>query len=383
MKGSIVQKRGNKDSLYIVVDAGPDPITRKRRQKWQTIKRAPNERDAALRKRAEVELRKLLTKRDEGQEIAPENLTVSELADRWLREYVRPRLGPRTIESYEQLLRNHALPVIGNRPLRNLRPLDVQSIYTRIREKGRSGTTALHCHRVLREALQWAVKMELVGRNVADAVDAPRASTIEARKVSLEELGAILDSADRERAPYGLLVQIAVHTGVRLGEALGLRWDDINLPTRRLHVRQTLGTDGGFREPKTKRSKRTIHFDAELAALIDAHRKVQRAHYLANGLRPDPDLVFANEQGLSLDHSRVDRAWKAITKRAGVSGVRFHDLRHAHATYLLDAGVALTVVSERLGHSQTSTTLNIYAHSLPGADQVAANAIGAALRSGG
>jgi integrase len=377
-KGTIVKKKG-RASFYVVVDANPDPETGRRRQQWHPVKRNSGETERQHRDRAEAELRRLLGKLDDGIDIAPERLSVAEYLDRWLADYAKPNLGGRTYESYESILRNHVKPVIGKIQLQALRPLDVQRIYGRMRELGLSGTSALHCHRVLREALHHAVKWDLIGRNVADAVNAPRSTTGEARIATKEELAKIVEAADG--TPFSALIRLTLWTGMRLGEVLGLRWQDIDMGNRRLQVKQTYGQDGVIRQPTTKASRRAIALDTSVVEALDAHRKAQVEHRLSVGRAYDSeaDLVFADPLGKPTSQHSLDRAWKHIRKAAGAPDLRFHDLRHAYASHSLAAGVPLHTIQARLGHAQASTTLNIYGHALPGADDVAAGAISQVL----
>jgi integrase len=375
--GSILQR--SPDSLTIIVDDRPDPMTRKRRRRWITIRRLPGETDRQLWKRTEKERAKLLVKRDEGEaDLVPTRLTVAEYLDRWLDDYARPKLGERTVMSYETTLRLHVIPQVGHLQLTALKPLHVQAIYASMRAKGLSGTTCLHTHRVLREALKWAVRWELAPRNPADSVDAPRSTTKPARTSSLEELARLLKAADE--TPLGVLVRLAVHTGMRLGEVLGLRWQDVDLENQCLRIELTFGADGRFRKPKTESSRRTISLDDEIAEDLAAHRRAQLEHRLSLGPDyEDNDLVFADPLGRPRSQHSVDRAWNHIRKVAGVPDMRIHDLRHAMASVALSEGINIAVVSKRLGHANVSTTLDIYRHVMPGEDKEAARTLARVL----
>jgi integrase len=233
-------------------------------------------------------------------------------------------------------------------------------------------------HRVLREALQWAVRWELIPSNVADRVSPPTSSTEQARTYSVEQIAGVLAEADA--TPYGVLSRLAFHTGMRLGEILGLRWEDVDLESRRLRVEQTYGTDNVFRRPKTPKSRRTISLDEEIVRLLFDHKQHQIEHRQAIGTAyEESGLVFADSLGRPIPQYRVDYHWKQIRTRAGVPQMRFHDLRHAMASIALRRHVDIAVVSRRLGHSNVSTTLNVYRHLLPGEDEEAARVLADAL----
>jgi integrase len=366
-KGSIVSKRGNPDSLYVVID--DEPVNGKRRQSWTTVKRVPGQTDKQFREAAERKLRELLTARDRGESLASDRLTVAEVFKRWEEAHFTSKgLSTRTVNGYKSIFRTHVEPAIGTKTLKELKPADVQALYAGMYAKGRSGTTVLHVHRVLSEALKWAVRSELAQRNVCDRVDAPKAVRRDLRIASDDDLARVIDAADR--TPIATLVRLTIWTGLRLGEALGLRWIDI--AGNRLSVAQALGTDNEFRVPKTKLSRRTITLAPELVAILDEHRKAQRERYLADGIRPELDLVFTNEIGKPFTQNAAEKHWRDVRKSAGVPDLRFHDLRHAHASHLLAANVPVVDVQVRLGHARASTTLDFYAHSLPGGDEAAA-----------
>lgn len=376
-RGSIQEKTGRPNHRYAVITLPTGERV------WHPVKRLAGESDTKLVQRAERVLSKLLEKSDKGIDIAPERITVEGLIERWLRDVVS-KLEPRTRSSYEQLLRKHVIPVIGTKHLHTLRPLDVQAVYNGMSDKGLSGTSQLHCHRVLRKCLQWAYKLEIGGvtRNVADVVDAPRSDTAEKPRTSADELARIL-AASKEEPTYGVVVELAAYTGLRLGELIGLRWSDVDTEARTLTVNESRGTDGGYRKPKTERSQRTIALAPDAVAVLEAHRKVQLEGYLANGIRPERDAVFTRADGDALRHDQVGRAWKRITRRAKVNmpdGTGIHSLRHAHASALLAAGIPVNTVSARLGHSQASTTLNIYGHGRDGADAEAAETMARIIR---
>jgi integrase len=176
------------------------------------------------------------------------------------------------------------------------------------------------------------------------------------------------------------MIRLTLWTGMRLGEVLGLRWNDIDLKKGTLRITQTYGNDNKFRAPKTDRSRRVLSIDDAIVDVLTEHKRQQDEHYEQTGLTGRLDLVFADPLGDPTPQSRVNYAWSSIRKEAKVvAGMRFHDLRHAFATLALASGVDVAVVSKRLGHSTPSTTLNVYRHVMPSEDRAAADVMSRVL----
>jgi integrase len=365
MQGHI--RRRAKGSWTVVVDLGRHPQSAKRRQLWRSVK--------GTKRDAEALLVHLLHQRETGVDAPPGRLTVAEYLQQWLDAYVRPNTAPKTLRRYEQLIRVHLAPALGSIQLTKLRPLHIQEAYTNVVRSGRSARTALHCHRVLREALQHAVKWQLLGRNPADAVDSPRPERHEIPAVTPEAVQKLLAAA--EQTSYGAMIHTAVATGLRLGELTGLRWQDIDLAGGVLSVRQTcqwLSREGFlYRQPKSYRSARPVALSPSTINRLRQHRRAQLEERLSVGpAYLDSDLVFADAVGGPCHPSTLRKAWLGITACAGMSGFRFHDLRHAHASLLLRQGVHPKIVSERLGHSTVGITLDVYSHVTPNLQAAAA-----------
>ena len=374
MPGSIV-KRG-KNSWSVILDLGRDPVTGKRRQLWRSVK--------GPKRDAQVVLTQLLHQRDTGVDAPPGKTTVGEFLQLWLQTYAAPNTAPKTYERYEQLMRVHVVPLLGNIPLSKLRPLHIQGVYQRVREMGRSARTALHCHRVLKQALGHALKWQLLARNPAEAVDPPRPERHEMPSFTSDEVRRLLSAADQ--TPHGPLVYVAVMTGLRMGELLGLRWRDVDLDAGRISVRQTcqwLPKRGFiFRQPKTYRSARPVSVADRVVERLRQQRMRQAEERLAAGSAYDNnDLVFANAVGKPIHPNRLREAWARIGVQAGLR-LRFHDLRHIHASLLLQQGVHPKVVSERLGHSTVAVTLDIYSHVVPSLQVEAASQLEELLANG-
>jgi len=226
--------------------------------------------------------------------------------------------------------------------------------------------------------------MGLLGRNVAEAVDPPRVERTSWETLAPEDVSKFLEAA--ERTPYYELFNTALYTGMRLGELLGLRWCDVDLDTASLSVVQALYKRSGvckMIEPKSSHSRRRIALSPSLALLLRQYKVDQQALriYLGEPLA-DSALVFSHPDGKPLDPGVVSHTFAKVLKKAGLPHIRFHDLRHTHATLLLKAGVHAKIVSERLGHANISITLDTYSHVLPGLQERAAEQFDEMLEPG-
>jgi integrase len=312
---------------------------------------------------AEREMARMIAERDRGVDLRPERLTVTELASRWL-DSKRPNLAASTSLSYEILLRLHVIPVIGNVRLRDLKPLHIEAVKSKVTESGGSQKLALNVFRVLNAVLKQGVRWQLLAVNPCTAVDAPRPRRFNAHVPTPEELDRLFVAADATQ--YGALVRLAALSGARQGEVLRLRWRDVDWQERRLSIPGT----------KTTASVRLVDLGSETIALLSRWRTAEREKRLKLGpgatCGSDDAPIFTNFVGGPVDAGGLKRTWRRVVRDADVGHVRFHDLRHASATYLLRAGVPVPIVSERLGHSRTSTTTDIYGHVMPGMGREAA-----------
>jgi len=372
MRGHI-RKRGKK-SWSIVVDVGRDSETGKRKQRWHTIR--------GTKRDAERALQEMLVALEKGTYVKPTQLTVGEWLKQWYDTYVRMHTTPRTQESYRSIITHHLVPALGAIPLVHLQPQQLQSYYMRAvsegRADGRGGLSArsvLYHHRILSEALKHAVKMGVASRNVAEVVDPPKPCRVKLNILGPEDVARFLDAA-RETLYY-VVYCVLLYTGLRRGEALALKWKNVDLLGAELHVVESafkLG-DGTYvvKDPKTPHSCRAVALPPSLAVLLREHRKDQAALRVQLG-KPltDNDFVFEDGEGKPLDPNAVTRTFIKLIRRAGLPRMRLHDLRHTHATLMLKAGVHPKVVSERLGHAGVSITLDIYSHVLPGMQEAAA-----------
>lgn len=321
---------------------------------------------AKTQREAQEKLRAALIEAD--QNIAPirERITVGRFLDEWLATSVSARCRPRTIASYSETVQQYVVPSIGRYQLAKLGPEHVARMLSDLRARGTlSPTTMRYAHTVLRIALGRALKAGQVSRNVATLVDPPARNHYEMHPLTADQVVTFLSSAEpgQARAIY----VTAIGTGLRQGELLGLRWSDVDLTSGILAVRHTL--EIGTRvlaEPKTDRARRTLRLPSSVLEGLRDHRRRQAEGRIAAGSTwIDSDLVFTTRQGRPLSARNVLRTLHHDLERAGLPRQRFHDLRHAYATLLLERGEELGVISRTLGHSQISTTADVYAHLTP------------------
>ena len=298
--------------------------------------------------------------------------------ERWLNDSVRGGVQSSTYESYRCQVKRHVIPAIGRTKLKKLTELHVQHLYREMQERGLSSRTVQYSHAVLRRALKQAVRWKMIPRNVCQDMDPPRVRREEMRPLDLQQTRRLLEAARGERLQA--LYVLAVHTGMRPGEMLALKWSDVDMDAKTLQVNHALSA-GAFTAPKTSKSRRRIDLTAGCVAALKAHRKRQLEERMQRtGLWSDHGLVFPSSVGTPLSHRNVVRAFKGALQRAGLpSSVRLYDLRHTCATLLLSRNVHPKYVQELLGHASIALTLDTYSHIVAGMNGGTASAIEDAL----
>ena len=371
MNGSI--RRRSKDSWELTIDLGKD-ASGKRLRKFVAVK--------GTKVLAQQKLREILASLDKGLPVDVGKMNVTGYFQRWLEDYVYPNTRPRTAERYESDIRLHIVPALGHMQLSKLSPADIQSMEARLLESGKSARSVQHVHAVLREALKHAMRWGFTFRNVAEGVDPPRSRRPEINPPDAENVWRILGLADE--TPYRTALHFMAFTGCRRGEALGLRWSDIDLENGAASIVQSLQRLKGkglvFQPPKSAKSRRAIALDSSTIDLLREHRGNQLLRQVEmEGAYIDQGLVFPGPQGGPLDPSVLTRNFEKLVKKAGLQGVRLHDLRHFHATILLQQGTNPKIVQERLGHSSFAVTMDTYSHVVPGLQEQAAKDFASAM----
>ncbi|MGB9887805.1 MAG: tyrosine-type recombinase/integrase [Moorellales bacterium] len=367
MRGSVIKRGG---TYSVVFDLPPDPETGKRRQKWIGGFRT--------RKEAEARLAELLVEAGKGIDFQADKVTLAEWLRRWYANHVEGKLSPTTAKSYKVIIEKHLTPALGHIPISKLQPAHIESYYRQALEAGRkddkaskggklTAQTVLHHHRLLHTALEKAVKQRLIPWNPADAVDPPRPERREPAVLSEEEVEGLLEAL-RGTGLY-IPVLLAVGTGARRGEILGLRWSDVDLERGLVTISRELvkvGSDFTFRAPKTRKSARPVPLPSFVIQELKAHRLEQKKKRFASGAKWwETGLVCCHEDGSPLDPDVLSGQFARAVKRLGLPAITFHGLRHSHATLLLKWGVHPKIIAERLGHSTTRLTLDTYSHVVP------------------
>ena len=371
MKGGI-RKRSHV-SYEICLCTGRNP-TGKYKYLTETVH---GTREEAKRRRAA-----LLHQIANGTFITPSKTTLAEYLERWLKEYARANLAPRTAEGYELIVRRHLVPALGRITLTGLKPEHIQRYQSEKLSSGRAdgkgglgSRTVRHHHMTLHTALGHAVKMGLLSRNAADGVSPPRFQRHQWQSLSEFGVSSVLEAA--RGSQYHCLFYLALFTGLRRSEMLALRWCDVDLLLCRLHVTRSLhqlrGGEVVIRAPKSDRSRRVVSLPPSAAQVLQEHREEQARQIAETGreLRED-DLVFNDLEGRPLRPDTVTHAWVKLVRRIGLKGVRLHDTRHTHASLMLKQGVHPKIVQERLGHASIQLTLDTYSHVAPGLQETAA-----------
>ena len=362
MQGQLI-KRGK--SWTVRVFLGLDPETGKRRYMNRTVH--------GTKREAEHVRVALLRQRDMGELLmTPTRLTVREYLEEWKERSARPRVRHRTFLDYAGMLDRYVMPVIGHCKLTSLTPHLIQDVIAGMMKRGLSARTVRYCHTVLSNALKQAVKMRYLRYNPAQDVDLPKQERREMRSMSSEEAVRFLAAA-KSSSHYELFA-LLLGTGLRPGEAVALKWGDLDFSTNRLIVRRSASPGKGgphLHEPKTARANRTVELPHNLTQLLLELR----------GRAPDDAFMFPSKAGTPLDVRNLASVhFKPILKAAHLpSELRLYDLRHTHATLLLLAGENPKVVSERLGHASVVLTLDVYSHVLPGMQAAAASKLDAML----
>ncbi|MGH8985773.1 MAG: tyrosine-type recombinase/integrase [Acidimicrobiia bacterium] len=359
-----VRKRGN--SWELIAYAGRDPLTGRKRYVTRSFK--------GTKRAAEQAVARLVTEVDDGNHRTASG-SAGDLLERWF-EVASPEWSPVTVRQHRSVLDRHLLPRFGETPLRRLRAVDIDSFYAELRKRGRAGGkplaagTVLRIHAVLRSALEQARKWGWLTVNPADLATPPRAPGAAINPPEPADLGRLFALVDDAEPELGCFLRLAASTGARRSQVCGLRWSDVDLGAAAVTFARGVvdGPDGlVVKDTKTHRSY-AVALDEPLVALLEEHHARMAERAIACGVAlVDDAYVFSYEPDCRAPWrpDGVTHRFSRLRAKAGMPGVRLHDLRHYVATRLLAAGVPITTVAGRLGHARSATTLNVYGHFAP------------------
>jgi integrase len=347
-------------------------------------------------KEVQQKLAKALGEISQGIFIEPTKISVGEWFDTWLKEYKQPPIIKlSTYVSYEMFIRAHLKPILGCLLLKDLRPEHLQKFYNdkfrngRVDGKGGLSAKTLHnLHNMIHEGLEQAVKNNLIMRNVSKATTLPKRSKKEIRVLTLAEQKKFMKALSKERLNTAFI--LCLGSGLRLGELLALKWEDVNLDDGIIKVRKTLNRlktlDEGsstktkliFQDPKTEKGRRNIPIPENIITELKAHRARQRQEKIAfGGEFNELNLVFCSEAGTPLEPRSFIRKLHSIIEKSSIDHTNVHALRHTFATRLLEANEHPKVVQEMLGHANIAMTLDTYSHVMPEVKKAAAQKLNA------
>ncbi len=361
-RGNITLVSKEKKSWKVRIEL-PKEINGKRKQKSYTV--------YGNRKDAEIFLTEKLRELDTGLLVDTKKMTFGEYLDYWLKEYCYNNLSINTIEGYEQYINKHIKSSLGNIQLDKLKPLQLQSFYSEKLENGKingkgglSKQTVRTLHRIIHGALTQAVKWQLVVRNVADCVEPPKPKKYEAKFLNDEQTNLLIEKA--KNSDIYIPIIIAIYTGMRRGEVLGLSWQNVNFDKKYIRVVQELScTKQGLKilPPKTNKSIRNIAIPDTLVKILKKHKAEQMKNKLLLGEEyQNFDMVCTYPNGKLFYPKRFSAKFNELLNKNGLPVIRFHDLRHSHASLLVKLGIQPKVISERLGHSNIGITMDLYSH---------------------
>ncbi len=369
MKGHI---RERSQGRWAIILEQHDAATGKRKRKWHSFQ--------GTKRQAQIECARLISAIHGGTYLEPSKTTLAAYLDHWL-DHVKARVSPRTHERYSEIVHKNIVPALGAVLLNKLRPAQISAAYSKAlasgRRDGKGGlapTTVVYMHRLIKQALGQAVRWELLSRNAADAVDPPKVERGSLTTYDMTQTVALLEALRGTRLRMPVL--LGIMCGLRRGEIVALRWSHIDLAAGKIAVVESAEQTAvgvRYKPPKSGRG-RTVALSALVTTELRQHRLVQAEELLRLGVRQsDATFVYTRQDGEPMQPRSLSQMWATCTTH--LPRIRFHDLRHAHATHMLSAGVHPKVASERLGHSKVGITLDLYSHVLPGMQENAVSRV--------
>jgi integrase len=373
-----IRRRG-KSSWEIKFDLGRDPLTGKRITKYKSIR--------GTKRDAQRELCQQLTAVNTGQFTDPGKLTLGEYLVWWLDNEAKNNTAPKTLQVYRYMADKHIIPALGACPMSQLRPLHITEYYNKKLQVGRvdgkgglSPQSIRHHDRLLNVALKRARVLNLIPRNPVEDVSRPKVPDREIHTLNDRQIATLLTAIEGTRLYEPVF--LALTTGLRRGEILGLRWGDLDLGRGTVTVQQSLEqTKAGprFKSPKTRKGRRTVTLPGIAVEALREHRRRQAEERMALGLGK-PKTIFTDVEGGPWPPDKLSRQFGNLVRKAGIGPITFHGLRHTHLTNLLREGVHPKVASERAGHSSVATTLDLYSHVTETLQREAAEKVDMAMR---
>jgi integrase len=376
MKGHVRERSPGRWAIVLDIQ---DATTGKRKRKWHSF--------AGTKRQAQIECARLISELQGGTYLEPSKTTLAQFFEYWL-AHIQSQVSPRTFERYGEICRKNIVPALGAVLLSKLRPTQISEFYAKAlaggRRDGKGGlapATVIYMHRLIKKAAAQAVRWEMLSFNPADAVDPPKIERSRMQTFDMAQTAELLYALQgtRLRVP----VMLAVLCGLRRGEIAALRWRAVDLATGQLAVVESAEQTGAgvrFKPPKSGHG-RTVAMSNTVVEELRAHRLQQAEELLRFGIGQSADtLVYAREDGEPMQPRSLTHAWQLTITGMALPRIRFHDLRHAHATHLLANGVHPKIASERLGHSRIGITLDLYSHVMPGMQEDAAARVDDALR---
>ncbi|WP_419893617.1 tyrosine-type recombinase/integrase [Oceanobacillus kimchii] len=344
------QTKKNGKKWLFKIDMGIDPINQRRK--------TTTRRGFSTKKEAQIAASELEKELRDKTYVRVTDQTLNQFIDEWIESVAKNRMRPSTLNNRMGIIKSKIKPILGHIKIKDIEPSTIQSFYNKLINEEKLSTSYVRTiHNLLSSMFKYAIKWDKVKVNIMEKVDAPIPNHKQMKVWNKDEVSKFLDTT--EDAPTHIAYVLAIYTGMRMGEILGLRWKDIDFYNETIHVIQTLvRVNGGFdfQEPKTKNSKRQIAIDDYVLNELNKRKDQQKTK---------SELVVTTDIGTPYSPRNLQRNFYRFMEKAEVTKIRFHDLRHTHATLLLQLGEHPKVVSERLGHSKISVTLDTYSHVIP------------------
>jgi integrase len=357
MRGSIIRRGKNSFRIQIYTDKNSNG---KPQRYFETV-------HATRKKDVEPKLRELLSSMDKGIFTPPGNMTIKDLLQNWLEGYCKNQCSDRTYRGYKSICENHLVHAFGSLKLKELTTIKIEKFYGDSVGKW-SARTVHHWHRCLSEALKYGVKKGYLGINPCSLSTAPRARKKTMRTLTPDEVVRLLNAG--KDSYYYPPIYFALNTGMRQGEIFALRWRDVDLIYGTISINRSLYKRHGqclFKEPKTASSRRTNVMTEKLASFMALYKKEREYIYSkTDRVLVNDDLVFTSIGFEPMNPSVITHNFQRIATIAGITDIRYHDLRHTFASLCLLKGVQVKLVSEALGHSSSAFTADTYQHIIQG-----------------